>query len=176
MQTITCLKPSGEQGEIKLDVDYKVFSKVHYSPNGKCAFLVAGSPSMFTKLIKVDVKSGTTSVIRATQSTDIDAAYFSIPKEMTWDTTDDAKCYGYYYPPQVGLECSCLYSSNYKIYLTCFLTYMTSKGLFTTIEGYPSKWVTPALAHFLFLPLSCLQVPGRQVTLICALGLPWQVG
>ena len=109
MQTIASLKPSGEQVEIKLDVDYNVFSKMHYSPNGKCAFLVAGSPSMFTKLIKVDVKSGTTTVIRATKSTDIDAAYFSIPKKMTWDTTDDAKCYGYYYPPQVGPECLCLF-------------------------------------------------------------------
>ena len=108
MQTIACLKPSGEQGEIKLDVDYKVFSKMHYSPNGKCAFLVAGSPSIVTKLIKLDVKSGTTAVIRATQSTDVDSAYFSIPKEMTWDTTDDDKCYGYYYPPQVRPEYLCV--------------------------------------------------------------------
>lgn len=122
MQTIACLKPSGEQGKIKLDVDYKVFSKMHYSPNGKCVFVVAGSPSMFTKLIKVDVKSGTTAVIRATQSTDIDIAYFSIPKEITWDTTDDAKAYGYYYTPQVGPECWCLCMS--QIHLTCFLTYM----------------------------------------------------
>ena len=75
---------------------------MHYSPNGKCAFLVAGSPSIFTKLIKMDVKSGTTTVIRATKSTDLDASYFSIPKEITWDTTNDAKCYGYYYPPQVN--------------------------------------------------------------------------
>ena len=108
MQTIALLKPSGEQGEIKLDVDYKAFSKMHYCPNGKCAFLVAGSPRMFTKLIKLDVKSGTTTVIRATQSTDIDTAYFSTPKEMTWDTTDDDKCHGYYYPPQVHSEYSYL--------------------------------------------------------------------
>lgn len=102
MQTIACLKPSGEQCDIKLDVHYKVFSRMHYSPDGKCAFMVAGSPSMFTKLIKVDVKSGTTTVIRTTHSADIDAAYYSIPKERMWDTTDDAKAYGYYYPPQVG--------------------------------------------------------------------------
>lgn len=107
MQTIACLKPSGEQCAIKLDVDYKVFSRMHYSPNGKCAFMVAGSPSMFTKLIKVDVKSGTTTVIRTTHSADIDATYYSIPKELTWDTTDDAKAYGYYYPPQVGRDLFC---------------------------------------------------------------------
>lgn len=98
--TIACLKPSGEQCKINLDVGYNIFSKMHYSPNGKCAFLVAGSPSIFTKLIKMDVKSGTTTVIRATKSTDLDASYFSIPKEITWDTTNDAKCYGYYYSPQ----------------------------------------------------------------------------
>ncbi len=100
-QTLACLKPSGEQCEIKLDVDYKVFAKMNYSPDGKCAFLVAGSPRMFTKLIKLDVKSGTTSVIRATHTSDIDTAYYSVPKEVTWDTTDDAKAHGYYYPPQV---------------------------------------------------------------------------
>ena len=100
-QTLACLKPSGEQNEIKLDVDYKVFSKIHYSPNGHWAFLVAGSPSMFTRLIKLDVKSGTTSVIRTTHSADIDTAYYSIPKEVSWDTTGGAKAHGYYYPPQV---------------------------------------------------------------------------
>ena len=101
MQTLACLKPSGEQREIKPDVEYTVFSKMHYSPNGQSAFLVAGSPRMFPKLIKLDVKSGTTSVIRTTHSADVDTAYYSIPKEQTWDTTDGAKAYGYYYPPQV---------------------------------------------------------------------------
>ena len=101
MQTLACLKPSGEQSGIKLDVDYKVFSNMHYSPKGKFAFLVAGSPSVFAKLIKLDIKSGTTSVIRTTHSADIDTAYYSIPKEVSWDTTHDAKAHGYYYPPQV---------------------------------------------------------------------------
>ena len=101
MQTLACLKPSGEQCVIKPDVDYRMFSQMHYSPNGQCAFLVAGSPCMFTKLIKLDVESGTTSVIRTTHSADIDTAYYSIPKKQTWDTTDGAKAHGYYYPPQV---------------------------------------------------------------------------
>jgi len=74
---------------------------MHYSPNGKCAYMVAGSPSMFTKLIKLDVKSGATSVIRTSHTAGIDTAYYSIPTEVTWDTTQDAKAHGYYYPPQV---------------------------------------------------------------------------
>ncbi|KAJ7390823.1 hypothetical protein OS493_022382 [Desmophyllum pertusum] len=99
--TLACLKPSGEQSEIKIkpEVEYKAFSKMHYSPNGQCAYMVAGGPRIFTKLIKVHVKSGETSVIRASHSAAVDTAYYSFPEEKTWDTTDGAKAYGYYYPP-----------------------------------------------------------------------------
>ena len=103
LQTLACLKPSGEQSEIKIkpEVEYKAFSKMHYSPNGQCAYMVAGGPRIFTKLIKVHVKSGETSVIRASHSAAVDTAYYSFPEEKTWDTTDGAKAYGYYYPPLV---------------------------------------------------------------------------
>lgn len=101
VQTLACLKPSGEPQEIKPDKNYKSFSKMHYSPNGKHAYMVAGSPSMFSELIKMDVKSGKTSVIRASHTAGIDTAFYSIPTEVTWDTTQGDKAHGYYYPPQV---------------------------------------------------------------------------
>lgn len=97
---IACLKPSGEPQVIQLDTEYKYFSKINYSPNGKYAYLVAGSPKMFTKLIKLDVKTGRTSVIRTSHSDDFDPAYYSNPAEVSWSTTYDEKAYGYYYPPQ----------------------------------------------------------------------------
>lgn len=95
------MKPSGEPQAIKLDEDYKAFSQVRFSPDGKCAYLVAGSPTIFSRLIKVDVNSGTTTVVRKSHADVVDPEYYSNPMEVSWDTTYDDKAYGYYYPPQV---------------------------------------------------------------------------
>lgn len=101
-QAIVCLKPSEEPQVVQLDMDYKLFRNVHYAANGKHAYLVAGSLKTFTKLIKLDVKTGTTTVIRACHSSDETFdPYYSIPVEVTWNTTYNAKAHGYYYPPQV---------------------------------------------------------------------------
>lgn len=75
---------------------------MHYSANGKYAYLVAGSPKTFTKLIKLDVETGSTTVIRASHSNEENFdAYYSIPEEVNWNTTYNAKAHGYYYPPKV---------------------------------------------------------------------------
>lgn len=98
---IICLKTSEEPQVVQLDVDYKLFRNVNYSANGKHAYLVAGSPKTFTKLIKLDVKTGSTTVIRACHSSNENfEPYYSVPKEVTWSTTYDAKAHGFYYPPQ----------------------------------------------------------------------------
>lgn len=98
---LACLKPSGEKQDIKIkEDDYKAFSKLEYSPDGKYAYMVAGGPQTFAKLIKLDLKSGKSSVIRESHGAlDIDG-YISVPQEVSWDTRDGAKAYGYYYPPQ----------------------------------------------------------------------------
>ena len=67
--------------------------------------MVAGSTSLFTVLIKLNVKTGKTTVVRTSHPStdDIDQGYLSTnPKKVSWDTTLGAKAYGYYYPPQVG--------------------------------------------------------------------------
>ena len=67
--------------------------------------MVAGSPSLFTALIKLNVKTGKTTVVRTSHPStdDIDPGYLSAdPKKVSWDTTLGAKAHGYYYPPQVG--------------------------------------------------------------------------
>ena len=101
-QDIICLKTSEEPQVVQLDVDYELFRNVNYSADGKHAYLVAGSPKTFTKLIKLDVKTGSTTVIRACHSSNENfEPYYSVPKEVTWSTTYNAKAHGYYYPPQV---------------------------------------------------------------------------
>ena len=105
VQTITCLKHSGEHQDIKLEKGYRPFAFLHYDPNGKHAYMVAGSTSLFTVLIKLNVKTGKTTVVRTSHPStdDIDQGYLSTnPKKVSWDTTLGAKAHGYYYPPQVG--------------------------------------------------------------------------
>lgn len=104
VQELACLKPSGEKQDIKIkEDDYKAFAKLEYSPDGKYAYMVAGGPQTFAKLIKLDLKSGKASVIRESHGAlDIDG-YISVPQEVSWETRDGAKAHGYYYPPQVGL-------------------------------------------------------------------------
>ena len=100
------MKPSGEPQEIKLDTQgYKSFSNLHYSPGGNYAYMVAGGPTVFTKLIRVDIASGTTTEIKTSHGTTTDyTPYFSTPTKVSWDTTHDATAHGYYYPPQVVIE------------------------------------------------------------------------
>ena len=100
------MKPSGEPQDIKLDsTAYKTFSQLHYSPDGTYAYMIAGGPTVFTKLIRVDVASGATTVIKASHGVTTDyTPYYSIPKKVSWDTTHDATAHGYYYAPQVAIE------------------------------------------------------------------------
>ena len=127
LQELACLKPSGEKRVITIkEEDYKSFSNMHYSPDGKYAYLVAGGPQTFPKLIKVDVNSGKSSIIRESHSSTIDREYFSVPQERSWDTRDGAKAHGYYYPPQVGLHIfggagMALVSRGLSLLLVCVL-------------------------------------------------------
>ena len=104
VQGLLCLKPSGEPQRIKLDTQgYKSFFQLHYSPDGNYAYMVAGSLTMFTKLIRVDIASGTTTEIKSSHGTTVTdyTPYYSTPTVVSWPTTHDATAYGYYYPPQV---------------------------------------------------------------------------
>lgn len=100
-QTLACLKSSGEKQEIKLDKDYTSLSAMHYAPDGKYAYMEVASPSVLLKLIKVEVNSGKTLVIRESHTADIGTKYYSIPAEVSWISTNGTKVYAYYYPPQV---------------------------------------------------------------------------
>ena len=40
-------------------------------------------------------------VLQNSKKTDIDPGYFSIPREVTYPTTDNKVSHGYFYPPKV---------------------------------------------------------------------------
>lgn len=93
------LTPSGQEDII--DTGFESHSNIHYSSNGKVAYMVAGSSTAFPKVIKLNIAERQVTVLRESITVSIDTAYYSHPKEISWDTTDGEKSHGYYYAPKV---------------------------------------------------------------------------
>ena len=66
--------------------------------------MIAGSPTEFARIIKLEMDGKKVTVLRRSITVDIDTAYFSEPEEITWDTTHDTQAHGYYYAPKVGRD------------------------------------------------------------------------
>ena len=66
------------------------------------AVMVAGSPSEPYSIVRVDLDSGATSVLRRATSTAVDPAYLSTPEPIEFSTENGATAHALYYPPKNG--------------------------------------------------------------------------
>ena len=66
------------------------------------AVMVAGSPSEPYSIVRVDLDSGATSVLRRATSTAVDPAYLSTPEPIEFPTENGATAHALYYPPKNG--------------------------------------------------------------------------
>lgn len=61
---------------------------------------LAGSARDPLALVRIDPTDGATSIIRASRELNIDAAYISTPRHITFPTNDGLEAYALYYPPK----------------------------------------------------------------------------
>jgi dipeptidyl aminopeptidase/acylaminoacyl peptidase len=65
-----------------------------------CALLLAGSPSSPLSLVKLDLKTLETQVLRKAREEIIDRGYISIPETIEFPTENEKTAYAFYYPPK----------------------------------------------------------------------------
>jgi len=65
---------------------------------GSAAHLVAGSPTRFPELVRVEIPAGATAVLRSLEPLEVDPGYVSTPEHVTFDTPD-GPAHAYHYPP-----------------------------------------------------------------------------
>lgn len=83
----------------KIDTGFTVHNYINLSPNGDI-YCCAGSPTRFSCIIRIESGTDKVTILRESKSTTVGSDYFSIPEEITWDTTDGDVSHGYFYPPK----------------------------------------------------------------------------
>ncbi len=91
----------GQVGMIMLDVR---FTSIHppvlqLSDEGRL-WLIGGSPSEAPVVASLDIDSGEIEVVRRSENIEIEPGYISLPRSITFPTTDDREAYALFYPPQ----------------------------------------------------------------------------
>ena len=66
--------------------------------SGESLHLIAGSPTAFPAVIRVDATTGESAVLRAPEGPGLDPGLISIPERVAFPTPD-GPAYAYYYPP-----------------------------------------------------------------------------
>jgi dipeptidyl aminopeptidase/acylaminoacyl peptidase len=76
---------------------YTRISGVQVTPTH--ALFQAGSPAMFTAVVRLELASGASEVLRESTTTDIPRAYFSVPQAVEFPTEHGLTAHGFFYPP-----------------------------------------------------------------------------
>ncbi len=80
-----------------LELPFVDFTQVWAMPG--YAVLIAGSSSDETALVRLDVESGQTEVLKRAGTVDIDPGYISVAQPVEFPTEGGRTAYGFYYPP-----------------------------------------------------------------------------
>lgn len=67
---------------------------------GGSAYFSAGSPTMFRALVRLDLASGATEVVKHSSELEIDPGYISPAEPTTFPTEQGREAYALYYPPK----------------------------------------------------------------------------
>jgi len=72
----------------------------HLKTMGMWIVFHGGSPTESLSVVKYNISSGRTEVLRQASESSVDSGYFSEPEAIEFDTTNDLKAYGFFYPPR----------------------------------------------------------------------------
>lgn len=64
-----------------------------------CAAFISGSPTQAKSVVRLDLQTGEYTVVVESSSLDVDASYFSVPKEIEFPTEGGQTAHAFYYPP-----------------------------------------------------------------------------
>ncbi|XP_002736640.1 uncharacterized protein LOC100367529 [Saccoglossus kowalevskii] len=82
----------------KYNTGFTSHRNISYSYDGYI-YCNAGSPTKFNCIIRVNVATGKTDIIRESRPINIDEGYLSIAQPISFPTADDKTAYAYFYPP-----------------------------------------------------------------------------
>ncbi len=86
----------GRTGETALP-----YSDISYVTNaGDSVYFIGASPTRQQELVRLDLDSGATEVIKQSSTTEVDPAYISVPQPISYPTTENGTAHGFYYAPQ----------------------------------------------------------------------------
>ena len=89
-----------ETGDLRdLDLPYDSVSSIHVSVEGSTALFVAGSSTIPSQVVRLDVESGSYRVIRSSAQVSVDTAYFSLPRAIDFPTEGGLTAHALFYPP-----------------------------------------------------------------------------
>ncbi|MEJ5197870.1 MAG: S9 family peptidase [Anaerolineae bacterium] len=80
-----------------LDLPYTEIGGVRGAPGA--AFFIAASPTEATAVVRLDVASGTITVLRRSSAVTVDAGYLSVPQPIEFPTEGGLTAHALYYPP-----------------------------------------------------------------------------
>ncbi|ACK69780.1 peptidase S9 prolyl oligopeptidase active site domain protein [Gloeothece citriformis PCC 7424] len=80
-----------------IDIPYTDISALHATEN--YLLFVGGSPTQPGAIVKLDLSTQKTTILKQSTNLEIDSGYISIPQAIAFPTTDGLTAYGWYYPP-----------------------------------------------------------------------------
>jgi dipeptidyl aminopeptidase/acylaminoacyl peptidase len=90
---------------IDLDLPFTAFGIPFLAAEGSTIAFIAGSPSIPAQLVVLDVTSRSVDVVRESATTDLDRAWFSVPRQIAFPTRDGAEAFAHaYLPANPGFE------------------------------------------------------------------------
>lgn len=81
------------------DLPFTDISSVHVQEEANKVLFLGASPTQAGGLVCLDVETGEWEYLRKASTQDIDPAYISEPKSISWQSEGGATAYGFYYAP-----------------------------------------------------------------------------
>lgn len=81
------------------DLPFVDIADVRAQPVANAAVCRAGSATAPGGIVRIDLASGAWTMLRASSDAEIDPAFVSIARPVSWPTPDGATAHGFYYPP-----------------------------------------------------------------------------
>ena len=96
--TFALLDP--ETGTLEdLDLPYDALSSPSVAAEGSTVVFAAGSATIPTEIVRLDVSSGATETLRRSAQVPVDASHFSLPRAIEFPTENDLTAHALFYPP-----------------------------------------------------------------------------
>jgi dipeptidyl aminopeptidase/acylaminoacyl peptidase len=88
---------SGELGELEIGLDS--WRTPYVWTDRAEAVVIAGSPTVPTRIVRVDVETGDVATVRTSMETEVSATYVSVPASIEFPTEGGLTAHALYYPP-----------------------------------------------------------------------------